>query len=355
MYHLLAQTQLFNKGIDAATSISNSWNETWQDVLSGSSTGGLTIYGELARVGEIFAVGTLLFFVISFIKKLNDGDYSALASLFLPILVSYLLFNNGSNLALFTLGLRDVINSTNQSILTKTSRGLRLDEIYRQAQGLNSTQEQISSWIKQCEALSADKQTQCLDQAVTQSENLLRNYQGVFGISQWSRERLNDLNQLRIAITEDPLSLFSLDNPIIWTVIGSKAEALTYTALIGLQMAFQHAVEISMLLTALFGPIAIGGSLLPVDWAALPVCAWLTGFLSLGMLKLGFNIVAGLSAVVFVNAESTDSLWFPMFLGIFAPILASGIAVGGGLAVWASLTSVVQSGISTLSLGYVKT
>ena len=355
MYHLLAQTQLFNKGLDAARSISNSWDETWQDVLSGSSDSGLTLYGEIARVGEIFAVGTLLFLMISFMKKLNNGDYSALASLLLPILVSYLLFNNGSNLANFTLGLRDMIDDTNQKLLVKTSRGLRLDEIFRQAQGSTTTQKQITSWLKQCEALSADKQTQCLDKAVTQSENLLRDYQGVFGVSKWLSNRLNDLNQLRTAITDDPLSLFSLDNPLIWTVIGSNTESLTYTALIGLQMAFQHAVEISMLLTALFGPIAIGGSLLPVDWAALPVCAWLTGFLSLGMLKLGFNIVAGLSAVVFVNAESTDPLWFPMFLGIFAPILASGIAVGGGLAVWASLTTVVQSAIGTLSLGYIKT
>ena len=230
--YLLAQTQLFEKGINAATSISNSWDETWNDVLSGSSDSGLTLYGEIARVGEIFAVGTLLFLMISFMKKLNNGDYSALASLLLPILVSYLLFNNGSNLANFTLGLRDIINDTNQSILTKTSRGLRLDEIFRQAQGSNSTQEQITSWLQQCKALSADKQTQCLDQAITQSENLLRDYQGVFGVSNWISNRLNDLNQLRTAITEDPLSLFSLDNPLIWTVIGSSAEALTYTALI---------------------------------------------------------------------------------------------------------------------------
>ncbi len=353
--YFLAQARLFEKGIDAAISTSDSWNETWLDVLKSSSDAGVTLYGEIARVGEIFAVGTLLFLMISFMKKLNNGDYSALASLILPIMVSYFLFNNGSNLANFTLGLRNIINDTNQKILIKTSRGVRLDEIFRQAQGLKSTQQQISSWVKQCEALSADKQTQCLDRAVTQSENLLRDYQGVFGISQWSRNRLNDLNQLRIAITKDPLSLFSLDSPLIWTVIGSSAESLTYALLIGLQMAFQNAVEISMLLTALFGPIAVGGSLLPVDWAALPVCAWLTGFLSLGMLKLGFNIVAGLSAVVFVNAESTDALWFPLFLGIFAPILASGIAVGGGLAVWSSLTTIVQSGISTLSLGYIKT
>ncbi|MGK7947265.1 MAG: hypothetical protein AB4368_00280 [Xenococcaceae cyanobacterium] len=353
--YFLAQTQLFEKGINAAISISDSWDETWRDVLSGSGVAERTLYGELARLGELFAVGTLLFLMISFVKKLNNGDYSALASLLLPIIVSYLLFNNGSNLANFTLALRDTINTFERQILVKTSRGVRLDEIFRQAQGLTSTQEQISSWIKQCEALSGDKQTQCLDEAVTQSEDLLRGYQGIFGISQWSRNRLNDLNQLRIAITNEPLSLFSLDSPLIWTVIGSSAESLTYTILIGLQMAFQNAVEISMLLTALFGPIAVGGSLLPVDWAALPVCAWLTGFLSIGMLKLGFNIVAGLSAVVFVNAESTDALWFPIFLGIFAPILASGIAVGGGLAVWSSLTSIASSAIGTLSLGYIKT
>ncbi len=50
--YLLAQTQLFEKGINAATSISNSWDETWNDVLSGSSDVGLTLYGEIARVSR---------------------------------------------------------------------------------------------------------------------------------------------------------------------------------------------------------------------------------------------------------------------------------------------------------------
>ena len=353
--YLLAQSQLFQRGINAAQSAATSWDETWNDVLGGGSIAGRTLYGELARLGEIFAVGTLLFLIISLFKQLNEGELSAFASLILPILVSFLLFNNGSNLANFTLGLRELINSINQQILVKTSRGARLDEIYRQAQGLGTIQNQISQWLRQCEALSADKQVQCLERAITDSEDLLQDYQGIFGISQWSTNTLNNLNQLRTAIVNNPLSLFSLDSPLIWTVIGSNTESLTYIILMGLQIAFQHAVEISMLLTALFGPIAIGGSLLPVNWAALPVFAWLTGFLSLGVLKLSFNIVVGLAAVVFVNAEITDPLWFPIFLGIFAPILATGLAVGGGLAVWASLTSITQSAIGTLSLGYIKT
>ena len=353
--YFFAQTSLFNQGIRAAQSTSDSWNQTWLDVLSGSTSSGLTLYGELANVGELFAIGTLLFFMINFIKKLNEGDYSALSSLILPIIVAYFLFNNGSNLANFTLVLRNLINDTNQAVLIKTSRGVRLDEIYRQAQGLTTTQKQIQSWVQQCQPLNGDKQTQCLDQAVTQSENLLNQFRGIFGISQWSRNLLNNLNQMRTAIASNPLSLFGLDSPLLWTVVGSPAESFTYTILIGFQMAFQNAIEISMLLTAIFGPIAVGGSLLPVEWASLPICAWLTGFLSLGMLKLGFNIIAGLSAVVFVNAEITDALWFPIFLGLFAPILATGIAVGGGLAVWASLTAVTRSAIGTLSLGYIKT
>ncbi len=53
--------------------------------------------------------------------------------------------------------------------------------------------------------------------------------------------------------------------------------------LFALAIAFQWIIEVCMLLTALLGPLAVGGSLLPVGQKA--IFAWLTGFFSVGMIK----------------------------------------------------------------------
>jgi hypothetical protein len=63
-----------------------------------------------------------------------------------------------------------------------------------------------------------------------------------------------------------------------------------------------------MLLTALLGPLAVGGSLLPVGQKA--IFAWLTGFFSVGMIKLCFNIISGLVATMVLNADNNDPMIF---------------------------------------------
>ena len=97
------------------------------------------------------------------------------------------------------------------------------------------------------------------------------------------------------------------------------------------QWAFVNILEAALLLTALFGPIAMGLSLLPLQGK--PIWAWLIGFMSLFGVQLGYNIVVGLVAVVIVksDAELVTDIAFLFFLAVFSPILAVLIAKGGEL------------------------
>ena len=98
-----------------------------------------------------------------------------------------------------------------------------------------------------------------------------------------------------------------------------------------------------MLLIAALGPLAVGGSLLPV--AGKPIFAWLTGFLSAGIAKISFNIIAVLTAAVIVNGPAQDPnadpdlMWFIIFLGILAPILSLIVAGAGGFAVFSAISN----------------
>lgn len=345
MYYL-ASVELFERGIQASESISQQWNQTWSLSLGGAKSGsfsGTLLYGVLADLGVVLAVCTLLFFAFKTIKELNEGKSEGFTSLIWPFIVAYLLSQGGAPLRSLTLSLRNTLNTTNQQILGITLAGVRLDEAYREAQNLGNAQTNIANYLRQCETLQGEKQLQCLEVALEQSETLLEDMQQAFGPLAWLQERLDGLAEIGEAIADNPASLLIPgQNPIFWAIIGPVWEAAAYSLLWAWQLAFQNAVEASMLLTAIVAPLAVGGSLLPLGGAR-PIFAWLTGFLSIGMLKLSFNILAGLAAVNFVNSQNTDPLYFPFLLAVFAPVLASAIAFGGGLAVWSAITGIARS------------
>ncbi|MEQ8385670.1 MAG: hypothetical protein RH949_25265 [Coleofasciculus sp. A1-SPW-01] len=101
-----------------------------------------------------------------------------------------------------------------------------------------------------------------------------------------------------------------------------------------------------MLLTGLLGPLAVGGSLLPVGNKA--IFAWLTGFFSVGMVKLSFNIINGLVAVMVLNAGDSDPMIFAFATGLISPLLSLALAAGGGMAVFNSLSTLATFGLGRL-------
>ncbi len=126
-------------------------------------------------------------------------------------------------------------------------------------------------------------------------------------------------------------------------MLGNTVQTSIKSFLFSLQYAFQNLIEATMLLIAALGPIAVGGSLLPV--AGKPIFAWLTGFLSVGIAKISFNIIAVLTAAVIVNGPAEnpnanpDLMWFIIFLGVLAPILSLVVAAAGGFAVFNAISN----------------
>lgn len=322
---ILAQTQKVGEAASkitqdsaaASEAIATAMDGLWNDVL----TGGL--YAAIARLGIFFAVGTLLIFMVQWTKQMVDGDSSkAFTDIIWPIVVIFLLANNGAVLALGTRGLREIINQTNQTLLTSTSNSIRLQEAYQQVMQQTGAESAVRGLIQQCNAVAdPQQQTECLDNAARQAEEIAAQTNGKkegwfpdFGLSEFL-----STNVFQLAVRG-------------W--------------LIAFGIAFQWLIEISLLLTALFGPLAIGGSLLPVGQKA--IFAWLVGFFSVGMVKLSFNIISGLVATLVLNADANDPLIFAFATGLLAPILSLAIATGGGMTVFNSLSTVGTFGLTNL-------
>lgn len=320
--------KLLEESAAQAQAIAESWNERWENIITPESS----LYATLARVGVVFAVASFIIWVIAILKDFAENQSIAFAhELIWPIIVIFLLRNNGSQLSQFTLLIRQFIHQLNQQVLTNTAAGFTLQEAFQKAKNSGAARAEIGALLQQCQALTGTRQIDCLKQAKMQAESIISAY-GLSG--DWAT---NLLGRITDAVSQagETGNFVSIAFTGFNALIGAANQSIVRSFLLGMQVAFQETFECSLLLTALLGPLAVGGSLLPIT--AKPIVTWLTGLFSVGIAKLCFNIMCGLSAAVVANAKSGDPLWFLIFIGFLAPLLSMALAAGGGMAVWSTL------------------
>jgi hypothetical protein len=321
-------------GAATATSIAESWDQQWVNLLQNDTTN--NIYGALTSLGTFFAVGTLLFFMLQWLKDAINSEFSRpISALIWPFVVVILLTNSGSGtvLSTLTLGVRNYLNGVNQQVVTTADA----NQTYQQALNMSVAEDIVGSLLRPCQSLTGEQQNQCFVKAKEEADTLLQEYENLYGRDKpWIyrlQDKVNNIADPTVSISEN-----SFDS-----LLGSTVQISIKNFLISLQYAFQNLIEATMLLIAALGPIAVGASLLPV--AGKPIFAWLTGFLSIGISKISFNIIAILTAAVIVNGPGQNPnadpelMWFIIFLGILAPIVSLFVAAAGGFAVFSAISN----------------
>lgn len=333
---LLAQVginEILNDGAIAAQSIAEGWDKQWVDLLQNNTNNNL--YGALTNLGVFFAVGTLLLFMMQWLKDTINNDYSRpISSLIWPFIVVLFLTNTGDGTILsnLTLGVRNFVNNINQQVVESAD----VDQTYQQAIAMSVAEDIVGSFLRPCQSLNGEQQRQCFTKATEKIDTLWQEYRSLYGDQPWINRLENQVNQIT-------LGTGVLSEEAFNSLLGSTVQVTIKNFLISFQSAFVNLIEATMLLIAALGPLAVGGSLLPV--AGKPVFAWLTGFFSLGIAKISFNIIAILTASVIVNGPAQnpsinpDLMWFIIFLGILAPILSLVIALAGGFAVFNAISN----------------
>lgn len=318
-------SNIVRDGADASAAISAAMDNLWHQMLVVGNDGSGAIYSAIAQLGVFFAVGTLLLFMVQFFKAMMEGDSpQAFTEIIWPLVVVVLLGNHATVLSACTLQLRDIINEVDQQILTASAGSLALQDAYQQAMLQLGSQEAARAVLSQCASLADPQQkADCVKNATQQ-------IQQQSGADSQSNDNI---------FTHD----FSKDlNEGVSNILAASVKGW----LIAFGIAFQWIVEISLLLTGIMGPLAVGGSLLPIGQKS--IFAWLTGFFSVGMVKLCFNIIVGLVATLVITAQNADSMVFAFATGLLAPVLSLLLAAGGGMAVFNSLSSVASFGLSAI-------
>ncbi|MCL6751072.1 hypothetical protein KBT16_08825 [Nostoc sp. CCCryo 231-06] len=322
--------EVLNNGAATSQSTADGWNSQWLNLLQ--NTGNGTLYGTLTNLGIFFAVGTLLFFMIQFLRDLISYEYSRpISALIWPFVVVILLSNSGkgSILSNLTLGLRGYLNT--QVVVSPDA-----SKMYQEALNMSVAEEITGSFLRPCQSLTGEQQSKCFAQASERINILLQRYRNTYGRRIW-------INRLQTKIDDIRYNKGFVSETSFNSLLGSTVQTSIKNFLVSLQYAFQNLIEATMLLIALLGPIAVGGSLLPV--AGKPIFAWLTGFLSIGIAKISFNIIAVVTAAVIVNGPGQnlnadpDLMWFIIFLGILAPILSLLVAAAGGFALFSGISN----------------
>lgn len=337
-------SDIANDGIKTQQDVAYAMNGLWDDVLNpgGSSSSG--IYAAICQVGVFFAVGTLLIFITLWARDLIE-DGSSLKNwgdMIWPFIVIILLVNNGTVLANTTKELRAIVNGVNQSVLEYTAASTELAQAYQQAQDVIGVESQIQATVSQCQNIAEPaKKNQCLLQAADQVDRIVQEAQ------KKQRQLPNRVRRLAGKVKRFASNPVGATAQAIGRAFQSALQLAIRGWLLVAGLAFQWGVEVAMLLTGLLGPLAVGGSLLPMG--AKPVFGWLTGFFSVGIAKLSFNIMAGLTATIILKAPDSDPMIFAFIVGLFAPFLALLLAAGGGMAILNGLSTILNKGFSIFS------
>ncbi|WP_242062340.1 hypothetical protein [Nostoc punctiforme] len=341
LYYLLGQTtggQLAQEANNSAIAVAEGFNQLWERTISGE------VYTRMCTVGALFAVATLTFFIIEWAKKMMAlEEQRAYTDFIWPLIVVLLLSNNGNLLGQSTLGIRNYINNVNTLLLGTTAAGLDLREAYEKAIGTEAARSAVGVTINRCQnsSLSQQEQIECLNKA---KEDLKQRYPDKFspnGLFSWFIDAIDGAVDAFNDVKDGKANGLDLIFSPVNAFVGSAITDIITIILVGMNGAYQWGIELTMLVTALLGPVAVGGSLLP--YGAKSIYTWLVGYFSVGFGKLCFNIIVGFAGQLVADSKTYQPMFFLFTIGLIAPFLSAGLAAGGGIAVLIQINKAAES------------
>jgi len=334
--------------------ISAAWQENWKHIFTESSG----LFLSLNYFATMIAVGAFLFFVVVWTREmLTTGLLPAFEKMIWVLVVMVLLWNNGTWIAKLTLGVHDLIEKQAQAVLSVQLGELTMRDALQDVVLTADAKHTIQALFGECQAKTGKAQIECFNKTTEQAEAIVAQYEKGWGkgtlngLRRWFDNVMKVRDSLKTQ-TGEPQAISNID-PFVLLHAGIIAttdtvqQAASRQILKGWQWAFANIIEASLLLTAVSGPIAVAGSLLPIGTR--PLWAWLTGLFSLGMAKIYYNIVVGIIATVVVRAqaENESDFGFVVLLSILAPVLAVALAAGGGFSVYRALSNGITQLITT--------
>jgi hypothetical protein len=321
-----------SNAIEVSQKTVESWNLLWFNTFNTQES---SLWIALVNLGLILAGMSVLHLAVTSGKEIIERQsWSELIAMMIwPIVIVFFLSNNGKMLSESIKFIRGIGYNQVQQILE-----IQLGEMtFRSALGdvnlTSAAKEEIEKLYSECQGKVGEALVDCWNDKKEAAQAILNEAEQQNGGRLQSLQRFVQ-NLANVTNLEDIAS-----GDFAGQVFRSTVLPIIRLILRAVQWAFVNILEAALLLTALFAPIAMGLSLLPLQGK--PIWAWLVGFMSLFGVQLGYNIVVGLVAVVIVNsnAELVTDIAFLFFLAVFAPVLAVLIARGGGTALYNAIAN----------------
>lgn len=331
-------SDVLQNGLEDAGKVSQTWDNNWNLVFGNGSVGGQTLYAAITNLGLLFAVAALILSGMRIYRALNESRPVDAVAVFWAVLAISLFAGQGALLAICVLQLRALVNQVSDGVLAGTLAGVKIDEVLKELQGGMILKSVLEFIYKPCLSMQGQDQVACLQGAAGQADVIADVVGAAFGPLNWLGNIIDRFKDAGNALQQgNSFSLVGLFSPV-W-------QPIVYSILYWCMQAYQHLLEAVLLVVGLMSPLAVGGSL--YFFGVNSLVAWLTGFFSVALAKICFNILVGLAAVTATNSGVNDPGWFPLFVGIFAPVVSFSLASGSGFVVWTAFTSLMGSTVTT--------
>lgn len=318
-----------------AVNISHGWNEFWDSTYRRDN--GLWLAA--IDLSTFVTSCSFLAWTISFYKSLFSNKWSVAFEEYLwIIIVIMLLHNNGEMAVQVVKAMRYIAVDKTEVIYDMVLRDVSIKEALTDALISSSVQDQIRVEMRDCEVKTGKEQISCIEGVSKLARNKIfeaeRKYGKLAGLKRLGQRITNYMLKIN-----DPNHQGSINLTPGSLMLGSATQGVVHYILKLFQLAFAHLFELSLAVTGLYAPIAIALSTLPMPTRFL--WWWLQKYLSVAVALWSYAIIVGVVAWVTVLSETqtyTDSV-FLLLIGFCAPLLAWGLALGGGTAIWNSVTS----------------
>jgi hypothetical protein len=312
--------------LENALTLASDTAKAWERVWEGTMYPGNPLWQAMIKLAITVAAISLLYLALQQRKILeHNSSWSELLNIMLPpLMVGLFLANNGFLLSNSVLLLRDVGRGAVNNVYNTQIDGILLNsaiENLRSTHVANNRTRQIyapclketGQKLEECmadpaklEQLKADTEKNTPDTTGTNLTTLATVLSGFLNpivssaatAGQMAGDAAEGLMQGKGA------------TQILAELAASPVIAIVETILLALQWGFVNALEGGLLFTALMAPIAVALSLLP--FAGKYFYAWLSGFVTLFGIQIGYAVLVGVIATVinFTGKEGQSLSYF---------------------------------------------
>lgn len=336
-FYLASMMDMLQRGLDNSQSTAESWDTVWDNTFNGASFGGDTLFGSMVQLGLLFALGGIIVSAIIIYQDISNNRPVRWSFLIWPLIATILFSGDGTVLAGAILGLRNLFNQISDQIAASAIFGVKMDEALKDLGGSYQFRALIENAYRECATKSGEARVICLESAAQTAEAYADTFGNLYGPMGWIGDIVDTFREAgENLVSGNGISYFGLMSPI-W-------QPIVFAIMFLFMEAYQNILEAVMVLVSLTAPLAVGGSIIGFGKPALT--GWLSGFVALGLAKIFFNTLLGLSASVVTTAGINEPNWFPFFVGLAAPVISFAMGSGSGFVMWSSITGTLSTAAS---------